>query len=215
MADDPAFVWERPEGPTPGPPLRRTEPQPKPAPVAAPETKWVTLREASDVTGVPVTTLRNWARKGRIVSRVEDRVEGLRRMVDLASARDHARSLGRLDGEPTPQPLMPASLADRPEVPEGTMLVPLDAWEKMLNQLGNLHEAGQQLAEARERAAKAETEASFLRERVADLRTERDELRAAAAAPPPAPPMPITPEAAPKPLWQRLYQQWQRRSSAP
>jgi hypothetical protein len=51
-----------------------------------------------------------------------------------------------------------------------TMIVPLDAWNKMLNQLGNLHEAGQQLAEARERAAKAETEALFLRERLAEMR---------------------------------------------
>jgi len=39
-------------------------------------------------------------------------------------------------------------------------------------QLGNLHEAGQQLAEARERAAKAETEVTFLRERLAGFRTD-------------------------------------------
>jgi hypothetical protein len=54
--------------------------------------------------------------------------------------------------------------------PDGTMLVPIDAWNKMLNQLGNLHEAGQQLAEARERAAKAETESTFLRERLSEMR---------------------------------------------
>ena len=53
------------------------------------------------------------------------------------------------------------------------MLVPVDAWNKMLEQLGNLHEAGQQLAEARERAAKAETEATFLRERLAEVRNEQ------------------------------------------
>jgi hypothetical protein len=53
----------------------------------------------------------------------------------------------------------------------GTMIVPVDAWNKMLNQLGNLHEAGQQLAEARERAGKAETEAKFLRERLAEMRS--------------------------------------------
>jgi hypothetical protein len=64
-----------------------------------------------------------------------------------------------------------------PEVPEGTMLVPLDAWNKVLMQLGNLHEAGQQLAEARERAAKAETEAAFLRERLSDLRSQLDEAK--------------------------------------
>ena len=56
--------------------------------------------------------------------------------------------------------------------PAGTLLVPLDAWQRMLDQLGNLHEAGQQLAEVSARAAKAETEAEFLRERVSDLRRE-------------------------------------------
>ncbi len=43
----------------------------------------------------------------------------------------------------------------------GSMIIPVDAWNKMLTQLGNLHEAGQQLAEARERAARAETEAQL------------------------------------------------------
>ncbi len=50
--------------------------------------------------------------------------------------------------------------------------MPLDAWQRMLDQLGNLHEAGQQLAEVSARAAKAETEAEFLRERVAELRSQ-------------------------------------------
>ena len=59
------------------------------------------------------------------------------------------------------------------------MLVPIDAWDKMLMQLGNLHEAGQQLAEARERAAKAETEAKFLRERLSELRSDLAEVRTA------------------------------------
>jgi uncharacterized membrane protein len=57
------------------------------------------------------------------------------------------------------------------------MLVPRDAWDRLVAQLGNLHQAGQQLAEARERAAKAETEATFLRERLAEMRLERDGLR--------------------------------------
>ncbi len=61
------------------------------------------------------------------------------------------------------------------------MIVPVDAWNKMLNQLGNLHEAGQQLAEARERAAKAETEARFLRERLAEMRDAAGQLESPAA----------------------------------
>ncbi|MEA3502093.1 MAG: hypothetical protein U9R47_04905, partial [Actinomycetota bacterium] len=56
------------------------------------------------------------------------------------------------------------------------MIVPVDAWNKMLTQLGNLHEAGQQLAEARERAVKAETEATFLRERLVEMRNKSREF---------------------------------------
>ncbi len=48
--------------------------------------------------------------------------------------------------------------------------VPRAQWDAVLAQLANLHQAGQELAEARERAAKAETEAAFLRERLAELR---------------------------------------------
>jgi hypothetical protein len=59
------------------------------------------------------------------------------------------------------------------------MLVPRDAWDRLMDQLGNIHEAGLLLAEARERAAKAETEAEFLRERLGEIRSERDELKAA------------------------------------
>ena len=64
------------------------------------------------------------------------------------------------------------------EVPEeGSLLVPLDAWNTVLNQLGNLHEASQQMAEARERAAKAELEAEFLREKLKNTRQQLDEVK--------------------------------------
>lgn len=57
-------------------------------------------------------------------------------------------------------------------VNEDSLLVPLDAWNTVLNQLGNLHEASQQMAEARERAAKAEAEAEFLREKLKNTRQQ-------------------------------------------
>ena len=64
------------------------------------------------------------------------------------------------------------------EVPEeGSLLVPLDAWNTVLNQLGNLHEASQQMAEARERAAKAESEADFLREKLKSTRQQLEEVQ--------------------------------------
>ena len=64
---------------------------------------------------------------------------------------------------------------DIPE--EASLLVPLDAWNTVLNQLGNLHEASQQMAEARERAAKAEAEADFLREKLKNTRQQLDEVK--------------------------------------
>jgi hypothetical protein len=62
------------------------------------------------------------------------------------------------------------------ETSEESLIVPLDAWNTVLNQLGNLHEASQLMAEARERAAKAEVEAEFLREK---LKSTREELEKA------------------------------------
>ena len=59
---------------------------------------------------------------------------------------------------------------------EGSLLVPLDAWNTVLNQLGNLHEASQQMADARERAAKAEAEAEFLREKLKNTREQLDQV---------------------------------------
>ena len=62
------------------------------------------------------------------------------------------------------------------EAQEDSLLVPLDAWNTVLNQLGNLHEASQQMAEARERAAKAEAEAEFLREKLKNTREQLDQI---------------------------------------
>jgi hypothetical protein len=65
--------------------------------------------------------------------------------------------------------------------PPDSVLVPIDQWNRLLGQLGNIHEAGQQLAEARERMGRAETENDFLKERIRDLRAQlerRDEIPA-------------------------------------
>jgi uncharacterized coiled-coil protein SlyX len=89
------------------------------------------------------------------------------------------------------------------------MIVPIDAWNKMITQLGNLHEAGQQLAEARERAGKAETEARFLRERLAELREQA--ASSAQQAPPPDPDSPepsesaLAEQPATEPRWRAIY----------
>ena len=81
-------------------------------------------------------------------------------MVSLEGVRARARHLGHPVIESRPKPTPPVAAVSPPIVeeeqatpPPGTMLVPIEAWDKMLLQLGNLHEAGQQLAEARERVA--------------------------------------------------------------
>jgi len=157
-------------------------------------TTWVTLKEAEETTSIPVNTLRKWVRKADLPSYLESDGDIALRMVDLDAVISRAKHLGRSveplreeeagDREPdkdTTAADAPSSLKDqRPTEdestgngdPGGTMIVPIDAFNKMLSQLGNLHEAGQQLAVARERAAKAETEATFLRERLAELRSE-------------------------------------------
>lgn len=153
---------------------------------------WLTLRQANEITGVPVPTLRKWALRDNVPSYLEKTAVGQLRMVSLQGIYQRAEELGRQvetrpERRPGPGPTQAPPAVDltdevqptsaQREVPEGTMLVPLDAWNKMLNQLGNLHEAGQQLAEARERAAKAETQATFLRERLAELRVELAQAR--------------------------------------
>lgn len=184
MADqDAAFLWETEAlrtGATP-PPARQPsstaggQDQAGSSHVSGQE--WLTLRQASAATAIPIATLRKWASKGRIPSILDETPTGTRRMVTLDGVRTRAAQVGR-DSVPPGSP--PETVAARGAVtstptsemtpPPGTMIVPIAAWDKMLLQLGNLHEAGQQLAEARERAARAETEAVFLRERLAEMR---------------------------------------------
>lgn len=130
-----------------------------------------------------MSTLRKWAMGGSVATYMQETPVGQLRMISLEGIYRRAEQLGREiegappTGSPSPGPAKPAARRERrspvdPEIPPGTTLVPLDAWNKMLLQLGNLHEAGQQLAEASARAAKAETEAAFLKERLAELRAE-------------------------------------------
>ena len=161
---------------------------------------WLTLREASEATGVPADTIRKWARHERIPSFLEKTPDGVLRVVSMRGIEKWADEIGRdlesidgLDGEDSGHEVDLRQDNTEPgeaAVPEGSMIVPLDAWNRMLNQLGNLHEAGQQLAEARERAAKAETEARFLKERLAELRQQLEETKELEASEPlePAPP---------------------------
>ena len=179
---DPALVWDHP---SPAP--RRIRPRPAPAgdhqgPVAGRDR--VTLRAASDRFGVSVGTLRRWAREGRIEAHKDEIARPPRWMV----APDSVAAVAALRAEAPPATAVPARPRRTGPTDDGTaMLVPRDAWDRLMDQLGNLHEAGKALAEARERAARAETEATFLRERLSDLRGERDRLRSAGPTAGPGP----------------------------
>ena len=224
---DAAFLWE-----TAVLRERRSE-APRPSTLLSPG--WVTLREAHQKTGVPIDTLRKWGRQGSVPSMVVETAEGLRRLVRLESVIGRAQAQGRdvPNEAPSPPPAESTSVADgttravapRPTAEtgstttaEGTMIVPLEAWDRMLMQLGNLHEAGQQLAEARERAARAETEATFLRERLAEMRAQDQTPAASApdlevAASQPTPPAPAEARAV-EPVWEyavRRWRLWRRR----
>lgn len=208
------------------PPSEESVPRPQDH---APSTRWVTLHEAEEATGVPASTVRNWARKDRIPTRFELEPEGQVRMVGLDEVVARARHLGRLRPPPAARtaPAPPRRSAapgeQAAEAPDGSVLVPIDAWNRMINQLGNLHEAGQQLAEARERAARAETEASFLRERLAEMRRPEAQPVAVSQPEPGAAGSPVESEpqivheqqgSEPQgmdPAWLYLYRRWENR----
>jgi hypothetical protein len=147
----------------------------------------MTLRQASDAAGIPLSTIRTWVKKGRIPTALEEFPDGNRRIVSLDAVRARARQLS--------QPMTESEQSEAVAPPPGTMLVPIAAWDKMLIQLGNLHQAGQELAEARERAARAETEATFLRERLAELRATS--VPEAEPEPEPEPVLPVESENVP------------------
>jgi len=268
VADDLAFLFDDPvsvrvqKAPPTGDPIGRSA-APHAAPPLPDQLDWRTLRQAHDRTSIPVSTLRKWAKKGKVRARLV-RAEGKElRLVAFGDVLERARSLDRaIQPMPSPAPDRPAvsgltsvssaaapaiapvskvtsastvarqagpapvtepppitaaaetpvaeaaPAAEEPQagVPEGSILVPLDAWDRLLGQLGNLHEAGQQLADARERAAKAETEAEFLRERLREMRKRVEDAELALDLVDHRPPQPPPPVAIVG--WRRWRSRW-------
>ncbi len=183
---DPAFTWDQPAKQVRRQQQQSAEPPRRQVTRSAGEGR-ISLREAEHRFGVTAATLRTWAKKKSIDAVLTDAGSGRQWMVTPESIAHH------LSRSPRPAPAKakkaPAKAKKaRPSTgptPDGSaMLVPRDAWDRLMDQLGNLHDAGLMLAEARERAAKAETEAVFLRERLGELRTERDELKLRGATTP-------------------------------
>ncbi|NNC75681.1 MAG: hypothetical protein HKN93_09250 [Acidimicrobiia bacterium] len=191
MKRDPAFVWEtealrrrvgRPTAPPPAPPHEDLPGAPT-GPTNQPTgsgtgPSWVTVAEAATAINSPEATVMAWADGGRVPAQdsSQGRLVLLQAVVDRATEMRQARAAAAMPSAPPTAPVL------QPDVPAGSMIVPRDAWDRMLDQLGNLHEAGQQLAEARERAVKAETEAGFLKERLTDLREQLERRQPATPA---------------------------------
>lgn len=181
VGTDPTSIWERtgtrlrrpapPPAPRPAPSPREAHPRPAEDRPASPGR--IGLKEASRRYGVALGTLRAWCRAGEVDAVMGRGPQGRQWMVAPTSVAARKRRAGA-----------GAKAAAGPTGDGSAMLVPRDAWDRLLAQLGHLHEAGQQLAEARERAAKAETEAAFLKERLTEMRQERDGLRQRLEAPP-------------------------------
>ena len=112
---------------------------------------WVTLRQASDQTGVSVSTLRNWYRKGLVNSRVEKGPNGAQRLVKLQEVGERVKA--KTPADPTPAP----------ETSSGGS----DSVSK------SLHELIEELAEARERAGRAEAKAELLGQQIVELRSQQ------------------------------------------
>jgi hypothetical protein len=172
MTEDPAFLWDRKPPTPPRRSLAESGGNTDGATRAVEFGGRITLKEAESRFGVPVSRLRSWARSGSINGVMGSGPTGGRMwLVTPESVAHHVSRSVTASPPPTPA-------ARTGPTPDGSaMLVPRDAWDRLMDQLGNLHDAGIQLAEARERAARAETEASFLRERLSELRGERDELK--------------------------------------
>lgn len=243
MADDLAFLFDDPAPDAAGTVVARARSVPRTADQLAPDIEWKTLRQAHEATSIPISTLRKWAKKGKVRARLERAGDRDLRLVAFGDIIDRARLLER-DVEPLaaetvidlreqavpriesllpeaePQELQAVTGPDPDQAlasgnptaaPEGSILVPIDAWDRLLGQLGNLHEAGQQLAEARERAAKAETEAEFLKERLREMRKRAEEAELAFDLHNDAWALPEAPEAVEPVLqigWRRFRSRW-------
>lgn len=195
MLDDAAFIWDQPS------PRSRPRRPPETPPEKSIDGR-ISLREVEHRFGIGVSTLRAWSRKGSIDAIRAKGPHGVQWMVTPESVAHHlSRHSPRTADTPRSRPVGPTKDGS-------SMLVPRDAWDKLMDQLGNLHESGMQLASARERAAKAETEVTFLRERLTEIRADRDELRNRGAKPPIS-----LPPAGDRPVlssrrWARLLDRW-------
>jgi hypothetical protein len=154
---------------------------------------WVTLREAAEQAGVPVSKVRGLYRAGRIRSRkpadwVRKEKPERRIMVALDDVLAQVGSAGRVSGTPDRPPSNDVSgTPDRPpsndvSAQSSTVAIDRDLWRRLTARLEDIQRSFGELAAARERAAREEEERDALRETLGELqrRVERLERQYAA-----------------------------------
>ena len=119
---------------------------------------WITLRGASDETGVSISTLRNWYRKGLIDSRVEKGPNGSQRIVRL----DEVTARTKRVSEPASGP---ARARNESPASKGPADLPVSP---------SLSDLIAEHAAACERAGRAEARNEFLERELEELRMRLD-----------------------------------------
>lgn len=131
---------------------------------------FVTLKEAATQAGVSISALRKWYRSGAIDSKTVQGPNGMQRVVDLAAVKDRAERWQE------------ARVTDRgpalpPPLPDGTMLVPLEAWERTMDAVNSLQAAGERIGRAEEKAEQFRARINERDQRIVDLQAEVAELK--------------------------------------
>lgn len=123
-------------------------------PTGAETPEWVTLREAAEITGKAVKTMRKWAVAGRVLAQKDSAGKWFVRKSDLVDTEPAAERAATID-------VLSAEIVAMRET---------------------FHTLAEDLAAARERVGRAETERDGLLAREQNIETERDALRDALLA---------------------------------
>ena len=138
--------------------------------------QWVPLAEAAERAGVNASTLRNWARNGKVESRTANGSGGPRRLVRLEEV------MARASGDSAPRAGATGDDASSDDAKKRTASIEEELGAQLVPVMKALPDMIRELAEARERAGRAEAKAEFLNDQLAELRSRREESGTARGA---------------------------------
>lgn len=139
--------------------------------------QWVPLAEAAERAGVNPSTLRNWARNGKVESRTANGSGGPRRLVRLEEV------VARASGDSAPGPVRGGGGDPSTDgAKKRSKSIEEDLGAQLVPVMKALPDMIRELAEARERAGRAEAKVEFLSDQLAELRSRREESGTARGA---------------------------------